>query len=182
MYNFTNPKHTFKNIEEWLSKEYSQVHAGRATPIFLDGIMVESYGAFVPIKNVASVGIEDPKTLRVAPWDKNHIKPIEKAISDANMGLSVVSDSTGLRVIFPVLTTETREKLIKILKEHLEEARVSVRAERETTNKAIDEVEKNGGMSEDEQFKNKEELQKLVTETNKNLEAIFEKKQAEIMN
>ena len=182
MYNFTNAKHTFKKIEEWLSKEYMQVHTGRATPIFLDGIMVENYGSFVPIKNVASVGVEDPKTLRVAPWDKTQIKPIEKAISGANLGLSVIVDDAGLRVIFPMLTSETREKLVKVLKEHLEEARISVRSERETTNKAIDEAEKNGGMSEDDKFRSKEELQKLVADTNNNLEIIFNKKETDVMS
>lgn len=182
MYNFNNTKQTLKKIEEWLSKEYTQVHTGRATPIFLDGISVENYGSYTPIKNIASVGIEDPKTLRVAPWDKNHIKPIEKAITEADLGLSVLVDGTGLRVIFPMLTSETREKLVKVLKEKLEESRISVRAERETTNKAIDETEKNGGMSEDDKFRSKEELQKYVDETNKNLEAIFEKKKTEVMN
>lgn len=182
MYNFTNTKSTLKKIEEWLSKEYSQVHTGRATPMFLDSIMVESYGSFMPIKNVASVSIEDPKTLRVAPWDKTQIKGIEKAINGANLGLSVATDDAGLRVIFPMLTAETREKLVKVLKEHLEEARMSVRAERETTNRAIDEAEKNGGMSEDEKFRSKEEMQKYVDETNANLEAIFEKKKMDVMN
>ena len=182
MYNFTNTKQTLKKIEEWLSKEYTQVHTGRATPIFLDGISIENYGSYMPIKNIASVGIEDPKTLRVSPWDKNHIKPIEKAIYEADLGLSVAVDDTGIRVVFPMLTSETREKLVKVLKEKLEEGRISVRSERETTNKAIDEAEKNGGMSEDEKFKSKEELQKYVDETNKNLETIFEKKKGEVMN
>ena len=85
-YKTTTFKIELKKIEEWLSKEYASVHTGKATPMVLDSIMVESYGSRMPIKNVASVSIEDPKTLRIAPWDKNQIKDIESAIMEANQG------------------------------------------------------------------------------------------------
>jgi ribosome recycling factor len=126
-YNTANFKIELKKIEEWLAKEYASVHTGKATPMVLDSIMVESYGSRMPIKNVASVSIEDPKTLRIAPWDKNQIKDIESAIMEANLGLSVVSDSDGVRAIFPMLTTENRTKLAKILKERLEDARINAK-------------------------------------------------------
>lgn len=164
-----------KKIEEWLSKEYSQVHTGRATPIVLDSIMVESYGNYMPIKNVAGITIEDPKTLRIAPWDKNQIKGIESAINSANLGLSVVSDSDGVRVIFPMLTTENRTKLVKVLKEKLEDARISVRKERQA------EIDKLTGLSEDEAKRGKEDIQKVVDEANNNLETIFNKKEKDLM-
>jgi len=175
-YNTQNFKSELKKIEEWLSKEYGQVHTGRATPIVLDSIMVESYGSHMPIKNVAGITIEDPKTLRIAPWDKNQIKGIESAISAANLGLSVVSDSDGVRVIFPMLTTENRSKLVKVLKEKLEEARISVRKERQN------EIDKLADLPEDEVKRGKEDIQKAVDEGNSNLEAIFNKKETEIMN
>ncbi|MEK7586170.1 MAG: ribosome recycling factor [Patescibacteria group bacterium] len=175
-YNTTNFKQELKHIEEWLSREYSQVHTGRATPMVLDSIMVESYGSHMPIKNVAGITIEDPKTLRIAPWDKNQIKDIETAIASANLGLSVVSDSDGVRVIFPMLTTENRAKLAKILKEKLEDGRISVRKERG------DEMNKIGDLSEDEEKRAKDDIQKCVDEANKNLEAIFAKKETEVMH
>jgi ribosome recycling factor len=175
-YNTQNFKTELKKIEEWLSKEYSQVHTGRATPIVLDGIMVINYGSHMPLKNVAGITIEDPKTLRVAPWDKNQIKDIENAINDANLGLSVVSDSDGVRVIFPMLTTENRTKLAKVLKEKLEDARISVRKERQN------EIDKLDDLSEDEVKRGKEDIQKAVDEGNNILEAIFTKKETEIMN
>lgn len=175
-YNTQNFKTELKKIEEWLSKEYGQVHTGRATPIVLDSIMVESYGTHMPIKNVAGITIEDPKTLRIAPWDKNQIKDIENAINDANLGLSVVSDSDGVRVIFPMLTTENRTKLAKVLKEKLEDARISVRKERQN------EMDKLDSLSEDEVKRGKEDIQKAVDEGNNILEAIFTKKETEIMN
>lgn len=175
-YNTQNFKIELKKVEEWLSKEYSQVHTGRATPVVLDSIMVESYGSHQPIKNVAGITIEDPKTLRIAPWDKNQIKDIESAISASNLGLSVVSDSDGIRVIFPMLTTENRTKLVKILKEKLEDARISVRKERQN------EMDKLTDLSEDEKKRAKDEIQKVVDESNGNLEVIFAKKETEIMN
>jgi ribosome recycling factor len=180
-YNFSNFKKEIKKVEEFLSKEYSQLNIGRASPMVLDGINVESYGSFVPLKNVASVSIEDPKTLRIAPWDKTQIKGIEKAIVGSNLGLSVATDDQGIRVIFPQLTTETRQTLVRVLKEKLEESRISVRREREAVMEDIETQEKEGKMTEDDRFRAKEELQKIINETNNNLEAIFEKKEHEVM-
>lgn len=175
-YNTQNFKIELKKVEEWLRKEYSQVHTGRATPIILDSIMVESYGSHQPIKNVAGITIEDPKTLRITPWDKNQIKDIESAISASNLGLSVVSDSDGVRVIFPMLTTENRTRLVKVLKEKLEDARISVRKERQVA------IEQLKDLPEDNQKRTKDEIQNLVDETNNNLETIFASKEKEIMS
>ncbi len=176
-YNFSNFKTELKKVEEFLSKEYRELNVGRASPMVLDSISVESYGSYVPLKNVASVSIEDPKTLRIAPWDKTQIKGIEKAIAGANLGLSVVVDEGGMRVIFPQLTTESRQSLVKILKEKLEDARITVRKERENVIKDMEASD----MTEDELFNSKEELQKIINEANANLEATFEKKQTEVM-
>ena len=180
-YNFSNLKIELKKVDDFLGKEYSQLSTGRASPMVLDGISVESYGAMQPIKNVASVSIEDPKTLRVNPWDKNHVKAIEKAIIVADLGLSVATDDAGLRVIFPQLTTETRQKLVKVLKEKLEEARITVRRERGNVWDEIQAQERDGKMTEDEKAYAKDELQKVVDEINKTLEATFEKKEKEVL-
>ena len=180
-YNFSNFKNQLKKVEEFLSKEYTQLNIGRASPMVLDGVSVDSYGSYVALKNVASVSIEDPKTLRIAPWDKNQIKSIEKAIVASNLGLSVATDDMGIRVIFPQLTTETRQTLVKVLKEKLEDSRITVRKEREAVSRDMEAKEKESEMTEDEMFRAKEELQKIITETNGNLENIFEKKEKEVM-
>ena len=180
-YNFSNFKIGLKKAEEFLGKEYSQLSTGRASVMVLDGVSVESYGSYQPIKNVASISVEDPKTLRIAPWDKNQVKAIEKAIMVADLGLSVATDEAGIRVIFPQLTTETRQKLVKVLKEKLEEARITVRRERGNVWDEIQKEEKDGKMNEDEKMRSKDELQKLVDETNKNLEIHFEKKEKEVI-
>ena len=181
-YNFSNFKTEIKKVEEFLNKEYNQLNVGRASLMVLDGVSVESYGSYMSLKNVASVSIEDPKTLRVNPWDKSHIKSIEKAIQASNLGLSVATDEAGLRVIFPQLTTETRQKLVKVLKEKLEETRITVRRERERVWDDVQKLEKDGKITEDEKFKAKEDLQKIIDEVNKNLEIIFGKKEKEVMN
>ncbi len=175
-YNTQNFKTELKKVEEWLSKELSQVQTGRATPIVLDSITIESYGSLMQLKNVASITVEDPKTLRIAPWDKTQIRGIEQAIQEANIGLSVLSDSDGVRAIFPMLTTETRAKLVKVLKEKLEDARISVRKIRG------EEIDSIADLPEDDQRRAKEDIQKVVDEVNLNLESIFDKKENEVMN
>ena len=180
-YNFLNFKKDLKKVEEFLSKEYTQLNIGRASPMVLEGVSVESYGSYVPLKNVASISIEDPKTLRIAPWDKNQVKSIEKAIVGSNLGLSVATDDLGIRVIFPQLTTETRQTLVKVLKEKLEDSRITVRKERERIWDEIQKSEKEGKMTEDEKFKAKDDLQKVIDEINQKLESVFDKKEHEVM-
>lgn len=180
-YNFSELKIKLKKVEEFLGKEYRELNTGRASVMVLDSVNVESYGSYQPIKNVASISIEDPKTLRIVPWDKSQIKAIEKAVTLADIGLSVSPDDTGLRVIFPQLTTENRQKLVKVLKEKLEEARITVRKERGDVWEEIQSLEKTGKMTEDEKVRAKDELQKVVDEANKNLETLFEKKEQEVM-
>ncbi len=174
-YNFSQFKTDAKKVEDFLAKEYRELNVGRASPAVLDGISVEAYGTRMPLKNVANISIEDPKTLRLLPFDKSQIKDIEKAIASANLGLSVATDDKGIRVIFPQLTTESRASLVKVLKEKLEEARIALRRERE---KVLNEINK---LTEDEKFRGKEELQKIIDQSNKNLEDSFTKKEKEVM-
>lgn len=169
-----------KEIENWLIGEYASIRTGQATPALLDGVRVESYGSQMQINQVASVGAEDARTLRVSPWDAGLIKGIETAIRDADLGVSVVTDSSGLRVIFPELTGERRTQLLKLAKSKLEDGRVSVRAARDEIMKEIDKQEKDGEISEDEKFTQKERVQEAVDASNRTLESLYDKKEAEI--
>lgn len=180
IYNFSEFKERVNGIEEWLKKEFSLLRTGRATTAILDSITVESYGSQSPIAHVASISMEDARTLRVAPWDKTQVKAIEGAIQKANIGLSVTSDDAGLRVIFPELTGDRRQQIIKLLKDKFEDARISLRKEREEVLNDFKLQEKEGTMSEDEHFRAKEELQKLVDEANRKFEALAEHKEREI--
>src|SRR3989344_9704833 len=179
MFNFNNFKTKVKGVEDWLLKELSSIRTGRASASILDAIQVNAYGNNMAVSNIASISIEDPRTIRVEPWDKTQGKEIEKAIVNSNLGLSVNSDDKGLRIIFPELTSERRESLVKIAKQKLEESRISLRGLRDEVVKEIEAKEKEGGMGEDDKFRLKEELQKLVDILNRKLEELFEKKEVE---
>ena len=169
-----------QEAEEWLQKEYAGIRTGQATPALLDNVKVESYGSQVPMNQVGSVGVEDARTLRVSVWDAGTIANIEQAILEADLGVSVATDSAGLRVIFPELTAERREQLLRLAKSKFEDARITVRGVRDEAMKAIDKSEKDGDLSEDEKFTEKDKLQKQVDTANTKLEALFTKKESEL--
>ena len=177
-FNYTQIDAGLKEVIDWLGREYSRVHTGRASPMLLDSVMVEAYGSFQPVKNVGSVGVEDARTLRITLWDKSVLKDVEKSIIAANLGLTVATDGEGMRVIFPMLTTENRSRLVKVLKDKMEDARISVRKEREAGLAAL----KLADLPEDDQRRAKEEIQKRVDAANAKLEAVFEAKEHEVMN
>ena len=169
-----------KEVILWLQKEFSTIRTGQATPVLLDSIRVETYGTFLPLQQIGSISVEDARTLRIGVWDMSQLPAVERAIRDANLGVSVSSDSAGIRVSFPDLTGERRAQLVKLAKSKLEESRVSVRAIRDDVMKSIDSAEKSGDISEDEKHTKRDLVQKLVDQTNRLLEAHFEKKDAEI--
>ncbi len=180
MFDFALFKEKAKETENWLANELKVLRTGRALPTMLDGLKVDAYGGKLGLRELATITIEDPHTIRVEPWDKSHSKEIEKAIISSNLELGVNIDDKGLRIIFPVLTSERREQLVKVVRQKLEEARVSLRILRDKTWEEIQAKEKQGGMGEDEKFRFKDGLQKLVDQTNKRLEELFERKIAEI--
>jgi ribosome recycling factor len=179
-YNFSDLKKGISEVENWLAKEYSGIRTGRATPSILDGVKVSSYGSMMPISQVASITTEGPKTLRITPWDAAVNKSIEKAIVDSNLGLSVTLDEKGVRVMFPELTSDRRQQLVKLAKQKLEDARISLRKERDRVWDDIQEKEKEGGMGEDEKFRLKTEMQKMIDEAGKKLLMLSEKKEQEV--
>jgi len=169
-----------KEIVVWLQQEFTGIRTGQAAPAILDSIKVDSYGALVPLNQVSSVGIEDARTLRVSPWDAGAIASIETAIREANLGVSVSSDSSGLRVSFPELTSERREQLIKLAGQKLEDARISVRGSRDEAMKVFDKQEKDGDISKDGYYTAKEQLQNQVESVNKQLDGLYNAKEGEI--
>jgi ribosome recycling factor len=180
-YDFSSVNNKKITIIDWLKHEYKSIQTGRATPIVLDSVYIDLYGSRTLVAHTGSITIEDTKTLRVTPWDKSTVSAIEKAINEANLGLSVASDSDGLRVHFPLLTTETRQRLVKTLKDKLEDARIRVRQLREEVNKDIDAKEKEGEFGEDEKKRYRDEMQSVVDGANQELETIFQSKEKEVM-
>lgn len=179
-YDFKPLEAKLTGAKEWLAREYKGVRTGRASPSILDGVSVSAYGSMMPLKQVASIGIEDARSLRVQPFDPSIIKDIERGIVAADIGVGTATDSSGIRVTFPELSTERREQLVKIAKAKLEEARTTVRVARDETWKDIQEKEKAKEISEDDKFRLKDELQKKVDATNEDLEKAFDGKEKEM--
>jgi ribosome recycling factor len=179
-YDFKQFETKTAGAKEWLAKEYRGLRTGRASPAILDGVAVSAYGSMMPLKQVANVGVEDARTLRVQPFDASLMKDIERAISAADLGVGTASDGATVRVTFPELTAERREQLVKLAKGKLEEARTTVRLAREESWKEIQAREKEGTLTEDDKFILKEDLQKRVDKTNEELEKAFEAKEKEM--
>ena len=181
-YSFSHFHSKAKEVRDWLAKELAALRGGRATPAILDAVLVESYGSKIPVKHLASISIEDPKTLRIAPFDAGVLKELEKAVAGADVGLSVSADERGIRARFPELTSERRAALLKVAKERLERARINLRKERDAALQDIEAKEKLGGMGEDEKFRLKKELDKLTEGENKKLQEAFGRKEKEILS
>ena len=179
-YDFTTLKHNIKETEEWLGREFSGIRTGRASVALLDSIRPEAYGTRTPMQQLASLSVEDARTIRIIPWDKTVTKAIEKAIAEADIGVSASTDDQGLRVSFPELTAERRTLLSKLANEKLETARVTLRGHRTDAIKQIDAAEKEGGMGADDVKRYKEEVQKLIDGGTEALEALAKKKHDEI--
>jgi ribosome recycling factor len=179
-YDFSVFQKRGKEIEEWLKKELSLLRTGRASQAILDAITVNAYGSAMPVSHVANISIEDPKTLRIVPFDKSQMKAIEEAIRLANTGLSVTADDAGIRLISPDLTSERRAQVVKLLKEKLEEARITLRKEREAVLDILKKEKQDGVISEDGFFKGRDTLQKHVDDLNATLETLADKKQKDI--
>ncbi|HXK40253.1 MAG TPA: ribosome recycling factor [Candidatus Paceibacterota bacterium] len=180
-YSFNDLRTKLTDVSDWLGKELSAVHTGRASIGLLDGVRVDTYGSPMPLQQLANMTVEDARTIRIAPWDAGSVQAIEKALRDANLGVSVVNDGKGIRAVFPELTGETREKYAKAVGKKLEEARISTRTLREEVWSDIQKQEKEGKMSEDDKFRSKETMETLIKEANERLEAVAKRKEEEIL-
>jgi len=181
-YDFKPFDSRIKEITERLSKELSGIRTGRASVAILDNVQVESYGSLMPINQVATVSVEAPTILRIAPYDMGQVKEVEKAITQANLGVSTGIDDRGVRVFFPEPTGERRQQLVKLAKEKVEEIRTELRRAREEVWSDIQAQEKDGTVSEDDKFRHKDEMQKRVDAANKSFDDAFERKEKEILN
>ena len=179
-YDFKQFEERINKVREWLRNELSMIRTGRASSALLDGIRVDSYGAQMPINQLANIVSEDARTLRISPYDQSQTQVIEKSINDADLGISVSVGDNGIRVIFPELTAERREILVKQANNKLEEARVSIRNDRDDVWNEIQKQQKEGDMSEDDKFTAKERMQKIVDSVQDDLDQMISNKESEI--
>lgn len=167
-------------ITEWLRKEFQTIRTGMASPAILDGVKADLYGAMTPLSQMASISIEGPKSLLVSPYDKSATKAIEKSIIDSDLGVSVVGTDTGIRISFPDLTADRREMLGKIAKQKLEDAKVSIRKERDDIRQGLQKQEKDKEISKDELHTQEQNLEEIIKKTISDLEVMLKAKQEEI--
>lgn len=169
-------KSQFDKAIEHLATELNGIRTGRATPAILEPISVEAYGSMQPIKALASISVPDAKTLAIEPWDPTVVKAIEAAIMKSDIGIMPNTDGKVIRLSMPAMTDETRQKMVKIMKEKLEEGKVSVRRIREEVKKKIEKTD--GG--EDEQRNLQKKLDEVVKTLNTKIEEMGAKKEKEI--
>ena len=165
---------------DFLEESLANIRAGKASVNVLNGVFVEYYGTQTPVSGVASVTVPDAKTILIQPWDKNMIRPIEKAIIDSNIGLTPSNNGESIRLSMPPLTEERRKELVKQSKAEAENARVSLRNARRDAVEAFKKAVKDG-MPEDEGKDGETQAQKLLEKFNKTIDVAFEKKEREIM-
>ncbi len=163
-----------------LEEELLNIRAGKASPNVLNGVMVEYYGSQSPVSGVASVTVPDAKTILIQPWDKNMLRPIEKAIIDSNIGLTPSNNGEQIRLSIPPLTEERRKELVKQVRSEAETARISLRNARRDAVDAFKKAQKEG-MPEDEAKDGETRSQKLLEKFTKSLDEILDKKEKEIM-
>ncbi len=171
----------FESAIAHLQKELGGLRTGRATPALVEDISVSAYDAMMEIKGLASIQVQDAKTLVIDPWDKSLLRNIEKGIRDAGVGLSPVVDGTVIRIVMPSMTQESRKSMVKKMKEFLEDARIALRQVREDARDQAANMEKEKQISEDEKFKLIDEIDKMTKEFNERIDEIGKKKEDEIM-
>ncbi|MFA6131218.1 MAG: ribosome recycling factor [Patescibacteria group bacterium] len=168
----------FQKGLEHLTKELNAIRTGRSSPALVEDLSVEAYGARQPLKALASISTPDAKTVQIEPWDGSIVKAIEIAIMQSSIGISPNVDGKIIRLFMPMMTEETREKMVKAMKEKLEEGHVAMRKIREEAKKKIEADE---SLSEDMSHQQLESLDKRIKEINGKIDEIGKRKEEEIM-
>lgn len=170
-----------KTAVESLRKQLARIRAGRANPSILDGLKVESYGATVPLNQVANVSVADARLLVIKPYDRNSIASIERALNNSQLGLNPSSDGIVLRLPIPPLNEERRRSLVKQISSLAEEAKISIRKSRRESNDLLKDAEKDKEISEDQLKRALDAVQEVTNTYSKLVDEVFAAKEAEIM-
>lgn len=166
---------------EALKQEFAKLRSGRAHPTLIEHIMVDYYGNPTPLNRVANVNVEDARTLLVVPWEKTMVKPIEKAIMTADLGLNPATSGTNIRVPLPPLTEQRRKELVRLAKQEAENSKVSVRNVRRDANNQVKDLLKEKQISEDEERRTEDVIQKLTDKIIAEVDALFSHKEKDLL-
>jgi len=169
-----------KSVESF-KNDLVKIRTGRAHPSLLDQITVDYYGSETPLNQVAKVSTEDSRTLAVSPWEKDMVKAVEKAIMNSDLGLNPSTAGTTIRVPLPPLTEERRRDLVKVVKAEAEHARVAVRNIRRDANSDLKEYQKEKEISEDDERRGQDLIQKITDQSIADIEALLVEKEKELM-
>lgn len=167
-------------VVNFFEGEMAKIRTGRATPSLVEDVIADIFGQKMPLKQLGAISVPEPRQLIIQPWDKSYVEPIERALLQSNIGSSPVVDRDIIRINLPPITEEYRKNLAKILSEKEEEARKTIRKWREQAWGEIQEKTREGKIREDDKFKAKDELQKLIDEYSGRIENLGEKKRKEI--
>lgn len=179
----------FKDVEDRmdkavqaLSKSFTKIRTGRATPALLDGLSADYYGTMTPLAQMASITAPEPRLLMIQPWDTQAMAEIEKAILKSELGLTPQNDGKVVRINIPALTQERRKELSKLVKKNAEDAKVALRNIRRDANEMLKDMKKDKEIGEDEQAKAEAQVQKITDEYVKQVDAVATAKEKEIMD
>jgi len=171
----------FEKAFKFLEGELQKIRTSRASPALVEDITVDAFGSKFPVKQLGAISTPSTNQIVIQPWDISYIEPIQKAIANSGLGMSSAVDKNLIRLNLPLLTEEYRQQLTKTLNEKAEHARQTIRRHREDAWNKIQDAQKSKQISEDDKFRGKDELQKLIDEYNKKIKDLVEKKTKELI-
>ncbi|MFA5090657.1 MAG: ribosome recycling factor [Candidatus Omnitrophota bacterium] len=169
-----------KKALEAMTREFSEIRTGRASPSLVEGLHVDYYGTPMLIKQLASISVPDPHMITIQPWDVNAIVEIERSIIKSNLGVNPSNDGKQIRLSIPSLSKERRQELAKIVNKMAEEGRVSLRTIRRDAKESLEKMEKDKAISEDDKFRGIDDLQRIVDKYIARIDEILKTKDKEI--
>jgi ribosome recycling factor len=165
---------------EFFESEIGNIHTGRATTSLVSDVLVDAYGTKSPLKQVANITVTDPRSLAIQPWDKGNLVQIESALREANLGFGVVNSGDAIRINIPELTEERRNEFVKMVKAKAEEAKISIRNIRRDVWESVKKDKTNGDITEDDMYRNEEEINQYVEAHNKKIDDTISAKEKEL--
>lgn len=177
MSHIDDAKPQFERVLDHLAEGLGTIRTGRANPSLVENIQVEAYGSMQPIKAMAAISTPDARTLRIDPWDGSVVQAIESALQKSDIGIQPTVDGKSIRLNMPMMTDETRQKMVKAMHERLEESRISIRKVREETRKKM---QAEDGVSKDDLHRDLETLEKVIKDYMAKIDAMGAKKETEL--
>lgn len=176
-----NTEEKMKKALEAMTREFSEIRTGRASPSLVEGLHIDYYGTPTLLKQLASISVPDAHLIAIQPWDPTAIAEIEKAILKSNLGINPSNDGKLIRLSIPPLSKERRQELVKVVNKMAEEGRVSLRTIRRESKEALEKLEKDKVIAEDDKFRGIDELQKLIDKYIAKIDELLKNKDKEVL-